>query len=176
MNFAARTVILSFIVATSFCLQAFAQEAPSAVTKDFIQKASIGNQFEIVSSQLAVKRATMPEVKDFALMMIADHTKIGDALKQTLADRKLGLLPAKNLDTGHQKTLDGLKSASAASFDGLYILAQTDAHDNAVSLFKNYAQNGDNDDLKKFAADTLPKLEQHQEKIQSLNQTTVSTK
>ena len=174
MKFAACAAMLAFIMTASFGFPAFAQEGLSAATKDFVYKAFIGNQFEIESSQLAVTQSMRPEVKDFAQMMIADHTKIGDTLKQTLAASKLDLLPPKSLDKEHQETLDGLKSASASMFDNLYIQAQTDAHEEAVSMFVNYAQDGDNDNLKQFAANTLPTLERHLEKIQSFKKTTVT--
>ena len=141
-----------------------------------MRQASIVNQFAIVSSQLAVKQATMPEVKDFARVMIAVHTKVADTLKSTLASSDLGISPTKKLDEKHEKALDGLKSASSENFDSLYIQAESDTHDEAVSLFKGYAKNGDNAALIKFASDTLPTFEQHQERINNLRQPLVSAR
>lgn len=148
--------------------------APSAKTREFVQKASAGNQFEIESSQLALKRATQPEVKGFAEMMVADHAKAGDDLEETIAAAKINLTPSKKLDKKHQKMLDTLKSSSAANFDNAYIKTQTDVHDEAIDLFREYIASGDNSDIREFATDTLPTLEKHQETIHNLKMTSAS--
>ena len=174
MNFRIFTAALTLVISTSLGTLVFAQEASPIKAGDFVRQASIVNQFTIASSQLAVKQATMPEVKDFAQAMIADHTKVADTLKSTLVSSDLGISSTKQLDEMHEKTLDGLKSASSENFDNLYIQAQSDTHDEAVSLFKSYAKNGDNAALIKFASDTLPTLERHQVRINNLRQPLIS--
>jgi len=76
--------------------------------------------------------------------------------------------PDTSLDPKHQKMLDKLNAASSATFDRLYVKEQVKAHDEAVSLFKDYSKHGDNDTIKGFASDTLPTLEEHKQNIQQL--------
>jgi len=42
------------------------------------------------------------------------------------------------------------------------------AHEQTIELFRNYAEQGDNADLKAFAQSTLPKLEQHLQEAKQL--------
>ena len=46
-------------------------------TKAFVQTAAAANQFEIVSSELALTKTKNKEIVDFANRMITDHTQIG---------------------------------------------------------------------------------------------------
>jgi putative membrane protein len=147
----------------------------SMQTTDFVRKASQGNMFEIESSKIALKKSSAKDVKDFAQAMVTDHTQIGDQFKKTLAASNTGLTPATQLASEDQKTLDILKAAPAPTFDNQYVQAQSKAHDGAVSLFSDYAENGDNTDLKTFAADTLPTLKKHQDMVHTLSQSYMSS-
>ena len=50
-------------------------ESASPVDGQFTFKASVGNNFEIQSSRLALKNSSDPEVRAFARRMITDHVK-----------------------------------------------------------------------------------------------------
>ena len=135
----------------------------------FVQNASIGNQFEIMSSQVALQRSKNKEVTDFAQQMIDDHTHAADQLKTVVSGAGSNLpQPTDKLDAKHQDMLDKLNAASDQDFDKLYIDDQVSAHNEAVSLFDSYAQHGSNDALKNFAATTLPTLQQHQQHVQQI--------
>jgi putative membrane protein len=127
----------------------------------FVQMAMISNGFELKSSQMAAEKGQSAEVKVFAEQMIADHTKAGDALKSALAEANITVPPAAPLDAKHQKMLDELTTASGEDFDKAYVKMQTQAHIEAVTLFRAYSNAGDNAQLKAFAAETLPTLEKH---------------
>ena len=143
---------------------AFAEDmAPSPSTKNFVEGATIGSEFEVESSKLALQKSSNTDIKNFAQNMIDDHTKAGENLKKTLdsADIK-GDATKTPLDAQHQAVLDSLKNAKAGTaFDNAYIKAQKDAHKEALSLFQDYSQNGDNAKVKGFAKETLPTLEKH---------------
>lgn len=134
----------------------------------FVKTASVANMFEIESSRVALEKSQDQNIKNFAQEMINDHSKTGDNLKATLQSANIDAQPSTTLDTAHQKKLNDLKNATGADFDRKYVQMQEDAHKEAVTLFQGYAQNGDNVDLKQFASDTLPTLEQHKSQIDSL--------
>lgn len=67
----------------------------------------------------------------------------------------------QDLDRKHSAMLKRLESASGSRFDGLYASMQLKGHQDAVKLFQSYAQNGDDAQLKQWAKDTLPKLQEH---------------
>lgn len=143
---------------------AFSLPALSADTaQDFVNKAAVGGMFEVQSSKLADGTASDNSVKEFATMMVTDHTAANTKLKKVAKEQKLTVPTA--LDSKHQAMLDKLNGAKGEAFDQAYVQAQRDAHDEAVSLFEAYSQNGDNAPLKAFATETLPTLKMHQEKI-----------
>jgi putative membrane protein len=140
---------------------------PSAATISFVTKAGIGGKFEVDSSQMALQKAQSAEVKQFAQRMIADHTKAGNELKQTLQTN--GIAPPDQLDAKHQATMSKLQKAQAgAQFERAYVEAQVASHNEAVALFRRYSKSGDHPQLKEFATKTLPTLEDHQKHVKGL--------
>jgi putative membrane protein len=57
--------------------------------------------------------------------------------------------------------LEQLHGERGANFDKDYDHMQLAGHKEAVALFENYAHNGDNVALKRWAAATLPHLQEH---------------
>jgi putative membrane protein len=143
-----------------------AQTAPD--TQTFVKKASTANQFEIESSQAALKKSQNDSVKQFAQQMVDDHTKIGQDMKKVLQQANLQA-PSPTLDQEHQQKIDKLQNASGAEFNKLYKQMQTQGHQQAVQLFTSYSQNGDNAQLREFASATLPMLKQHLQEIEGLS-------
>ncbi|SMF87385.1 putative membrane protein [Azospirillum oryzae] len=125
----------------------------------FANKAAISDMFEIQAGKLAQDQAKDQKVKQFGSHMVSDHTKTSDAMKE-MAQKKSMALPTK-LDSEHQQKLDKLRGMKGEQFDSAYMQGQVDAHQTAVSLFREEAQNGKDADLKRFAEQTLPTLEQH---------------
>lgn len=136
-------------------------------TQDFVTKAAIGNLFEVETSKLAKATSKSKAVLAFASQMVADHGRAGAALG-TAAAKTSGLAAPTVLDDDHQKKLDDLKAKTGKDFDDAYIDAQKSAHDDAVDLFDDYAKNGKDVALQAFAADTLPTLKMHQDKVKNL--------
>ena len=116
--------------------------------------------FEIESSKLAVERAD-PATKTFAQQMMADHTKTSDELKALVSSGKVkAALPAA-MTSSQQSMLDKLKGVQGEDFTKQYRSDQKDVHEDAVDLFKRYGEEGENADLKAWAATTQPALEHH---------------
>jgi putative membrane protein len=138
--------------------QGVAQSPPS--TADFVQKVAMSDMLEIQSSKLVQPKADR-DTKPFAARMIKDHTKTSTELKRLVQSGKVEAeLPTK-LDEEHHSKLDELKNLGGKELDKAYDNMQVQAHQEAVELFTQYSQNGDNEDLKKWAAKTLPALKQH---------------
>lgn len=130
----------------------------------FVETAASSNSFEIQSSQMAEDKATDPALKEFAAQMIADHEKAAAGLKAAAGD-----IPVPTeLAPKHADMIGLLEKAEGAEFDDLYKNMQVGAHAEAVSLFKTFAEGGDDADLKAFAAQTLPTLEEHKAHIEQI--------
>ncbi len=161
-----------YMVLTGLALVLSAQEAfaDPTETQEFIKKASISNLFEIQSSQLAKQKAQDAEVQAFADQMIRDHTKAKEDLKAAVRDSKLELSWVSDaLDEDHAEKLRQLQQESGNDFDALYMEMQENAHDQAVDLFEDYADDGENAQIRDFAASTLPVLRRHEEMTDHLD-------
>jgi predicted outer membrane protein/sporulation protein YlmC with PRC-barrel domain len=140
-------------------------QAPAAA--DFVNKAAISNMFEIQSSQLAQQKSQNDRVRQFAQRMVQDHTAATDKLKST-AQGIQGVTVPTSLDQPHQQMMQTLQNSSGAGFDRAYVQMQVTAHRNAVTLFDQYAQNGDNPQFKQFAQQTVPSLREHLQSVEQI--------
>ena len=154
-------------------LPASAQDEVSDHTRTFVEKATLGNMFEIRSSEVALDRSDRAEVRSFAHAMLTDHTNAGRDLKAVLAAADLDIQPPINLDPAHQQIVNALVNANENEVDLQYIRTQIEAHDKAVALFEDYAANGDDPALRQFASDTLPVLIRHARHIKRMGDGTI---
>lgn len=138
-----------------------AKAATVPTTPVFVDTAARANQFEIVTSQVALEKSKNKKVLAFAKKMVKDHTKIGKNFGAAFGKAKTGLTLPTGLGDDFDKTLARLKSEDGATFDADYIAVQTKGHQDAVGLFAGYAKGGDNPALKAFAKKTLPIIEMH---------------
>jgi len=130
-------------------------------TEDFVTEAAASDMFEIESSKLAVERSQDPATKTFAQQMITDHTKTSEELKALVSGGKVKAMLPTAMSSAQQSMLDDLKKLNGDDFTKQYYSDQEDAHEDAVDLFKRYGDEGDNADLKAWAAKTRPALEHH---------------
>ena len=99
--------------------------------------------------------------------MIKDHTKASRQLKSLVSSGRVKAEIPKAIDADHQGKLDELRDLNGKPFDEAYDKAQLKGHEEAVGLFRTYAQNGDNHDLKRWAAKTFPHLEHYLPRAES---------
>ena len=67
----------------------------------------------------------------------------------------------QELDRSHQKQVQKLDRENGARADRDFVKMQVKAHKDTIKLFRDYARSGDNPQLKQFAQQTLPTLEEH---------------
>lgn len=155
----------------AIALPAYSQSSQNQSTQRFVEKAAISDMFEIQSSQLAMEKSNNNDIKQFARMMVNDHTKVSEELK-SIAQKVQGVQLPTQMDAEHQKKLDQLRSAAGPQFDQRYRSDQIQGHETAVSLFDQYAQTGENAELKSWAQKTLPQLRNHLQQAQALPRST----
>jgi putative membrane protein len=171
------------ILASSIVLlasAAFAQSVPEKAgvnsalgiapkTQDFVTLAAQSDMLEIESSKLALTKADSAKAKQFADKMIKDHTATSNELKALVAGGKVPASLPPTLDKAHQEKLDKLSKLNGRDFTKEYDDMQVAAHKDAVSLFERYSKEGDNAELKAFAAKHLPHLQEHLKMAQALD-------
>jgi putative membrane protein len=154
-----KTSVSLLVVGVLWGTPAFSQQRTTG--EDFARKVAISDSMEIQSSQLALSRNPDGDTKPFAEKMVKDHQQTSAELKSLVEGGKLNVTLPTALDDEHQKKLDELKAKSGKDFDSAYDHMQMQAHEEAVALFERYARDGDNPDLKAWAAKTLPHLKEH---------------
>jgi putative membrane protein len=102
--------------------------------KDFINNQVSDGTAEVELGKLASERASNPEVKRFAQMLVQDHTKAGNELKETAA--KHGIQPAPEVKDDHQDAMERLSKLRGAEFDREYINMMVDKHQDAVDALE----------------------------------------
>lgn len=137
-----------------------ADDEKGALTDEkFVVKASAGGLAEVNAGRLAAKRASSAKVKEFATMMIKDHTMANKELLK-LADKK-GFKAAKTMDEKHKEMAEKLMKLTGAEFDREYMAGQVKDHEMTVALFEKQSKSGKDEDLKAWAEKTLPTIKEH---------------
>lgn len=146
--------------------------APStADAKAYIDKAAIGDMFEVQSSQLALEKTKDPSLRNFAQHMMDDYSKSTSKLKDTLKSANINVTPPASLDQPHRYKLALLRNAAGDQFDRAYRDMQLEGHREAFKLHSDYGKSGGNPALQQFAKETAPLVQQHLNEIQALNKT-----
>lgn len=163
--------------------QAKANNSGAMSDQEFIKKAAQVDLAEVQMAQLAQQKSQDEHVKQMAQQILNDHQQNEEKVKQ-LAQKNNVTLPDQP-DAKHQAKLQKLQKLDGAQFDKAFLKAQAKGHQKTVNLFKQQAQNAKDPDVKSYAQETLPKLEQHLEMARSAMknnkgnneaQTTASTK
>jgi putative membrane protein len=136
--------------------------------QQFANAAASTDAYEIAAAKLAKEKATTQPLKDFAAMMIKDHTDSTAKLKAAAAKADPKITPDATLTDEQKANLETLRDAKGADFDAAYKSQQIAAHQKALGAMQGYASTGDVSTLKDFATSTSTVVQAHLDKIQSL--------
>jgi putative membrane protein len=134
---------------------------------EFVVEAASGGMMEVQLANLALQKASSPQVKEFARMMIEDHGKANNELKALAASKNI-TLPAALIDK-HQKIVNGLQDKTGTDFDEEYIDKMRADHKDDVDEFEEASKEATDPDIKAFAAKTLPTLRTHLQHAEQLD-------
>ena len=132
----------------------------------FVKKAAEGGLAEVELGKLATEKASSDEVKKFGQRMVDDHSKANDQLKQ-LASSK-GIEVPTDLSAKDKATKERLSKLSGEQFDKAYMKDMVKDHTQDVSEFKKESTSAKDPDVKNFASQTLPTLEDHLKQARSI--------
>ncbi|MGA9510203.1 MAG: DUF4142 domain-containing protein [Candidatus Sulfotelmatobacter sp.] len=132
----------------------------------FMKEAAEGGMAEVALGRLAAEKASSSDVKKFGQRMVDDHSKANDELKQ-LASQKNVDLP-QDLNAKDKATKARLEKLSGEQFDQAYMRDMVKDHKKDVSDFRRESRSAKDPDVKNFAAQTLPTLEDHLKQAESI--------
>lgn len=125
----------------------------------FLKKAASGGIAEVELGQLALQKASSPDVKQFAQRMVNDHTKANGQLKQVAADEHIRL--PQSMSAKDKATKDTLANLSGDDFDRAYMKDMVQDHRHDVAEFERESKSAQDPAVKSFAMQTLPTLRDH---------------
>jgi putative membrane protein len=140
---------------------ALAQKAGATAMSDqqFIDFAAQTDMTEAHLGQAAANQAASQEVRDFAQMLVTDHTT--DYTQLGTIATKAGLTVPKGLDAKHDKMVAPFEKLKGAAFDHRFSREMVMGHTKAIAEYKREAQDAQNPDVKAYASQALPTLEKH---------------
>jgi putative membrane protein len=135
--------------------------------RKFLMDAAQDGLAEVELGNVAQQKASSPEVKSFAQKMVEQHSRANEELK-TIASSHGVTLPT-DLEAKTKAHVDMLSKLEGEQFDKSYMQHMVQDHKKAVSLFQKTSKSARGDDVKQFAAKTLPTLQEHLQSAQSVS-------
>jgi len=150
-------------------LQKIMQSKEMAGEKLFVVETALGNMFEIAFAQQALQKSQDPQVKQVAQTIIQDHGQASQQLMQVA--QKLQLELPQGLTSMKQQELQIIGQMDSQMFDKKYIGMNDALHAKDVTEYRHVSQMAQSPDVKQFASQTLPKLQQHHAMVKQAAQT-----
>ncbi|WP_085585198.1 MULTISPECIES: DUF4142 domain-containing protein [unclassified Pseudomonas] len=133
---------------------------------DFINDASAKGMADIEASRVAHQKSESKEVKDYTIVVINDRTTANQHLAKIA--KKLDLPVASHDDMADKAKTLMPEALEGETFDQAYAASQVKATEEAIRQIEQEAQTTDVPEIKAFAAETLPKLQNHLEMARAL--------
>jgi putative membrane protein len=144
-----------------------AQQTPlGEQDQEFLEKAAKGNLLEVQLGELAIKRAGADEVVLFGNRMVQDHSDSLAELEK-IAQQKGVTLPTE-LDEDQKKMVERFSQLSGEEFDREYMQEMVKEHEEDIELYKTQAAEGQDPELREYAARTVQILITHREIAQGI--------
>jgi putative membrane protein len=135
-------------------------DAPLPKDGDFAREAAEAGLTEVALGKLAMERGRQKRVKQFGEMMVTDHTAANAELIR-IAGRKGIQLPNESECNKCEDERKALADLQGAEFDKKYIEMMVQGHRKVADQFSKESADGKDEDLKNFAAKTLPAIKHH---------------
>jgi len=143
-----------------------ADEKDRPTDEKFLVKLASCGHTVVELSKLADKQNASAPVKEFATMMITDHQKCSEKVAEEIKNRKIavvtGLEPAAKADR------DRLNQLKGDEFDRAYMDWTINGHKEAIAIFDNQIKNGKDAQIRSFAQENLPKMQEHLKRAEEI--------
>ena len=128
----------------------------SSGDRQFILEATRISERSVELGELAKEKAQSLPVKEFGARMVAEHGRISRELKQLALNKGLRVGDTKR---PAEPSYEMLTKLSSPGFDKAYLGAMVNDQEQDVTEFRRISEQGQDPDLKAWAARTLPALE-----------------
>jgi putative membrane protein len=164
-----KSVIATTCCLALCCLTVSGQKEHAAkpmTDQQFVDFIAQTDMLEAHLGQMAADQAARQDVKDYASMLVADHT--ADYQKLSAMAAQDGLTVPNALDAAHNRMIAPFDKLKGAAFDTRYVHEMIAGHTEAIATFTKEADNAEHADLKAAAGATLPTLQKHLDGAENL--------
>jgi putative membrane protein len=133
----------------------------SAADQDFAIKAAQGGMAEVELGKLAQERGSSDHVKEYGKMLVDDHARMNNELKD-IASKENIVLPS-GVSSEQRQNIDRLAKLSGAQFDREFLTDSAKDHREDIAEFEKESNSGQDQALRDFASKSLPTLRKHLE-------------
>ncbi|WP_248765351.1 DUF4142 domain-containing protein [Pseudomonas protegens] len=135
---------------------------------DFIDDASAKGMADIEASRLAHQQTSSKAVKEYTIQVINDRTTANQHLAKIAKQLDLPVAPREQVMDQAKRLMPRVPQAEGEDFDRAYAASQVKATEEAIEQIQQQAQTSEVPELKAFAEETLPKLENHLQMAKAL--------
>jgi putative membrane protein len=129
----------------------------SKADKDFLSSAATMDMTGAHAGQMAANQASASEVKDFARMLVQDHSDAFGHLAEVAA--KVGVQIPRGINSSRIPSLEGLAPLKGTRFDRQFARDEVTAETRELAAFRHEAKYGQNTDVKQYATKIIPVIE-----------------
>jgi putative membrane protein len=139
----------------------------------FMQRALASGEQDVRAAEHAAACVTRSQTKQVAEVLARDHAITFEQLS-SLAQRKnwsvdtLSSMAVPKEGAAQPLPTQDSGAVAAANFDSQFIADQIRDHQRSIAMFREQAENGDDADIKAFAKNLLPKLEERLSELRGL--------
>jgi putative membrane protein len=126
----------------------------------FVTQTSLGTPFQVDAGRVAESKGTTKAIRDYADLMVSSHITVNNALEAVLKTKSL-TPPPTLLKAAYATMVSTLQHEHGKRLDADYVRGQVNYQYANAALYKYEIANGTDPDLKTFAQQTLPKIEDH---------------
>ncbi len=152
----------SFATLLGLCASSAFAQSPA----EFINDASAKGMADIEASRLAHQKSESKEVKDYTIVVINDRTTANQHLAKIAKQLDLPVAPREEVVDKAKALMPQVQDG--ASFDQAYAASQVKTTQAAIEQLQQTAQTTDVPEIKAFAEETLPKLQNHLQMAKAL--------
>jgi putative membrane protein len=127
----------------------------------FVKQATESGRHEINAAQEALPQLHNPELKQIAEMLVSDHGSANERLAR-IAAAKGWPVPAPGTPAAPPA------GTASSDFDAKWTSEMIAGHERSVALYRAQAQSGEDEDVRKYARETLPTIERHLAQLRKL--------
>jgi len=154
------------IIAAVICslpLMALSKDNPD---ESFFKNAAEAGISEVEAGKMAEGKGTSAAVKEFAAMMVKDHSAANAKLKKLAVSKGIELPTEPSMMEKAKAKKTDIKSGD--SFDKDYLQGQIKAHKDTIDLLQKEIDSGKDPEARAFATDTLPTVKMHLQKVEQI--------